>query len=406
MLYQDLLNIQEEIALDPKEQSKFLDHALNELSIGIPKERLHEEKRVALIPSSIQTLVQRGHKVFVEKGAGTESHYSDEEYIKSGAFIVYSTSELYSKAKLIVKVQPPSEEECTYIQNQQIIFSALNIGTIRKTYFQTLQQKQVTGIAYEYIENSQGDLPIVKVLSEITGALCVQIAARYLESVNKGRGILLGGIAGIPSATVVILGAGTVGEYAARAALGNGAQVIILDRDISKLREVEAKLDRRVTTAISNQYYLNKVVRFADVLIGAISLRGEKNPYLISEDMVKSMKPGAVILDISIDQGGCIETSRPTTYSNPVFIKHGVTHYCVPNIPSIVARTASNALTNALIPFILDIGDHNNINTALWKNLTLRNGTYMYKGFCTKRNLTDLFALSYRDIEILLTESI
>lgn len=404
MQYHDLLNIQQDVVLDPKEQLKILEHSGNQLSIGIPKERQNEEKRVALIPSAIQTLVQRGHKVFVEKGAGTESHYSDEEYIKNGAFIVYSPDELFNKSKMIVKVQPPSDEECNYIQEKQIIFSALNIGTIRKNYFKILQEKDATCIAYEYIENLHGELPIVKVLSEITGALCIQIAARYLESVNKGRGILLGGIAGIPASTVVILGAGTVGEFAARSALGNGAQVIILDRDVTKLREIESKLDRRVTTAISNQYYLNKVVKFADVLIGAISLRGEKNPYIITEEMVKTMKPGAVILDISIDQGGCIETSRPTSFSNPVFIKHNVTHYCVPNISSAVSRTASNALTNTLTSYILEIGDHANINSALWKNLTLRNGTYLYKGFSTKRNLTDLFGIPYRDIEILLTE--
>ena len=199
MLYQDLLNIQQEVILDPKEQFKILEQTSNQISIGIPKERQQEERRVAIAPSGVQTLVQRGHKVFVEKGAGIESFYSDEEYIKNGAFIVYSPDELFSKSKVIVKVQPLSDEECVYAQEKQLIFSALNIGTIRKNYFKILQEKQITGIAYEYIENSQGELPIVKVLSEITGALCIQIAARYLESVNKGRGILLGGIAGIPS---------------------------------------------------------------------------------------------------------------------------------------------------------------------------------------------------------------
>lgn len=404
MQYHDLLTLQQEITLDPKEQRKILEQSSHQLSIGIPKERQHEEKRVALIPSAVQTLVQRGHKVFVEKEAGAESHYSDEEYIKNGAFIVYSPSELYNKSKLIIKVQPPSEEECSYIQPKQIIFSALNIGTIRKNYFKTMQEKDVTCIGYEFIENAQGELPIVKVLSEITGSLSIQIAARYLESFNKGRGILLGGIAGIPPATVVILGAGTVGEFAARAALGNGAQVIILDRDIGKLRDIDSKLDRRVTTAISNHYYLNKVVKFADVLIGAISLRGEKNPYIVTEEMVKTMKPGAVILDISIDQGGCIETIRPTSFSNPVFVKHHVTHYGVPNISSSVARTASNALNNTLISYVLEMGDHVNIKSALWKNLTLRKGTYLYKGFSTKRNITDLFGIPYQDIEILLSE--
>lgn len=403
MMYQDLLNIQEEVVLTPQEKIRIFDPARNELAIGIPKERSQEEKRVSLIPSAIRTLIQRGHKVFVERGAGLESHYSDEEYTSNGAFIVYSQEDLFSKAGLIVKIQPPTEEECNFIRDKQTIISALNLGTLRKNYFKSLTEKQVTGIAFEYIEDQNGDRSIVKVISEIAGMMSIQIAARYLESDKKGRGILIGAIAGVPPATVVILGGGTVGESAARAALGMGAQVMVLDRDINKLRHIEQTLDRKVITAISNHYYLNKAVRFADVLIGAISVRGEKNPYIVSEEMVKAMKPGSVIIDVSIDQGGCVETSRTTTPSNPVFIKHGVTHYCVPNVASLVSRTSSSALTNALLPFIMELGDHPDINTALTKNYPLRLGTYLFRGFCTKSGLTDLFGVPYRDIDSLIT---
>ncbi|NUQ81410.1 MAG: alanine dehydrogenase [Bacteroidetes bacterium] len=404
MLYKDLLNIQEEVVLSPQEQIRIFDPARNELAIGVPKERTSEERRVSLTPPAIRTLVQRGHKVFVERGAGADSHYSDDEYASAGAFIVYSPDELFNKSTLIVKVLPLTEEECSLIKPNQVVISALNLGTLRKNYFRTLIDKQVTGIAFEYIEDQARELPVVRVLSEIAGMMSIQIAARYLESDKKGRGILLGAIAGIPPATVVILGAGTVGESAARSALGAGAQVMILDRDLGRLREVDQRLDRRVVTAISNMHFLNKVVRFADVLIGAIAVRGQKNPYIITEDMVKAMKPGSVILDISIDQGGCIETSRPTSMSNPVFVKHGITHFCVPNINSFVARTSSTALTNALLPFLLDIGDQPDMNTALWKNLPLRNGTYVYRGYCTKTSLTDLFSVPFRDIELLLSE--
>jgi len=406
MLYQDLLNIQEEVSLDPKEKRIPSESAGNELAIGIPKERSQEEKRVSLIPSAIRTLIQKGHKVFVERGAGLESHYPDEDYTSNGAFIVYSQEELYNKSGLIVKILPPTEEECVLMKEKQVLISALNLGTLRKSFFKHLTEKKVTGIGFEYIETLAGDKPVVKVLSEIAGMMSIQIASRYLESDKRGRGILLGSIAGVPPATVVILGAGTVGESAARTALGTGAQVMILDKDITKLRQVEHNLNRQVVTAVSNQYYLNKAVRFADVLIGAISSRGEKIPWIVTEEMVKSMKPGSVIIDISIDQGGCVETSRPTTPSNPVFVRHGVTHYCVPNINSLVSRTSSNALTNTLLPLILELGEFPDIHSALWKNLPLRNGAYLYKGYTTKKPLMDLYDIPFQEIELLLAGGI
>jgi alanine dehydrogenase len=368
------------------------------MNIGIAKEHPERERRTALAPAGVQLLSESGHTVYVESGAGLQARFSDDNYINVGGRIVYSTDEVYHRSDMILKVTPPSEHDCDLLDQSQILLSFLHMAVARRQVVDKLLQKRVTAIGYELIEDESGSLPILHSMSEIAGQMCAYIAARYLESNNGGRGILLGGIAGIPPAAVVILGAGVVGQAAARAALGVGAQVIILDKDMSRLRNIERLFEKRVTTALSNTYNIAKGVRFADVLIGAVRLKGEKAPHLVTEEMVKTMKPGAVLIDVSIDQGGCVETSRPTTFADPAYVLHGVIHYCVPNIPSSAGRTASYGLTNAILPFLLEIADKG-IEYALDSNRGLANGTCVYKGVCTNSSVAKIFDLPYGDVK-------
>ncbi|RMF54125.1 MAG: alanine dehydrogenase, partial [Bacteroidetes bacterium] len=287
------------------------------LRIGIPREISNEERRVALAPGGIQTLVANRHEVYVEKGAGEQAHFSDERYAEAGAELVESSADLYSKCELIVKVGPPCEEELALLQEKQILISALHLGGTSPAFLRRLMELNITGIGFEFIREADGTLPIVRMMHEIMGSMAVQIAAHYLESGGGGKGVMLGGISGVPPSTVVILGAGVVGEWAARTALGFGAHVIVLDNDLSALRVMEHYLDRRITTAMATEQYLRQAVARADVVIGAMMSAGQRAPVVVTEDMVASMRPGSVIVDAVIDQGGCIETSRPTTHSEP-----------------------------------------------------------------------------------------
>jgi alanine dehydrogenase len=361
---------------------------------------------VALSPAGISTLINHGHEVFVESNAGIKAHFSDARYIDQGAEVLASPEEIYARCNLIVKVAPPTESELDLVQEKQILFSALHLGNMKPDYLKRLMGLMVTGIGFEFIEDSDGSYPIVRMMHEITGSLSIQIAARYLESNEGGSGIMLGGISGVPPAKVVILGAGVVGEWAARTALGFGAQVIVLDTDLRALRALEHYLDRRIVTAMANEKYVRASIENADVVIGAMMRGGARSPILVTEDMVIAMRTGSVILDTVIDQGGCIETSRATSHSKPVYIEHGVVHYCVPNIPSNAARTATDALTNVIVPYLLDIGDAGNINDALWRHAGLRNGTYVYRRHLTKKSLSALFGMPHRDIELLIASGI
>ena len=383
-----------------------LKQSRTSLRIGIPREMAEGERRVALTPGGVATLVASGHEVFVEEGAGKLAHFSDTQYSEVGAQIIDSAPELYRTSELIVKVAPPTEEELDLLREKQTLISALHLGSIRADFLEALIRKRIIGIAFEFMRDPDGTYPIVRMMHEISGSMAVQIAARYLESNEGGKGIVLGGISGIPPATVVILGAGVVGEWAARTALGFGAHVIVLDTDLAALRSLEHYLDRRVTTAMASPQYIQQAVKSADVLIGAKMGIDQRAPMLVTEDMVQEMRPGSVIVDVVIDQGGCIETSRPTTHAAPTYVKHGVIHYCVPNMPSNAARTATYALTNALVPYLLDIGDSGNIYEALWRNAGLRSGTYVYRSYVTKKNLANLFRLPYRDIDLLIASGI
>ncbi|ANT65313.1 MULTISPECIES: alanine dehydrogenase [Prosthecochloris] len=372
------------------------------ISLGIPRERTNDERRVALSPAGVKILTENGIRVTIEKHAGSASHFHDQEYAEAGAEVTDSLHELYSKSNVIVKVSPPQEHETPLLRPEQILISALHLGSIKPSLVKVLLDKKITAMGFEFIQTRDGDLPIVRTLSEIAGSLAIQTAAKYLETGYGGSGILLGGIAGVPPAHITILGAGTVGLFAAQDALGLGARVTVIDKEINRLRRFEAFFNRHIVTAIANEHYIAELARVSDVMIGALSPKQKFIKPIVSEEVVKSMRQGSVIIDVSIDQGTCFETSRHTTHTNPIFVKHGVTHYCVPNIPSAVAKTATFALTNTLLPFIMKLNAHDTINEILWNSHSLRKGTYVFKGYITQKNLAELTSLPYREIDMLL----
>ena len=372
------------------------------MRIGIPKETLLEEKRVALAPAGVDALVQSGHSVFIETGAGLGSHITDEDYRKVGANVVYTPEEVFQRAELIAKVAPLKDEEAELLQDDQIIFSFLHLAISNKNIVDTLLKKKITAVSYELIENNE-QLPVLQSMSEIAGQLSVQIGENYFKSdYDNGRGILMGGITGVAPAAIVILGAGIVGFNAARAGLSRGAQVIVLDKDLRRLQRIENLLSKSITTVVANPYTIARGVKFADLLIGAVQIKGEKSPHLVTEEMVKTMKKGSVIVDCSIDQGGCIETSRPTTMSEPIFVHEGVTHYCVPNMPALVARTASFGLNNASLQYLLNIAD-NGLSNALMGDNGLAKGVCTFNGFCSNETLAETFNIEFRRLHIFST---
>lgn len=396
----------EQIGIQTLEKRLIKSESNLSLKIGLPKEVSNDERRISLTPGGVSVLKANGHEIFIEKSAGKEANFPDHEYTDAGAEIAYSVDELYKKSEMIVKVAPPSEEEFELLQQNQILLSALHLGNTTEKFMKLLIDKCITAIGYEFIRGEDKEFPIVRMMHEITGSMAIQIAAHYLEKSDGGQGIMLGGISGIPPATVVILGAGITAEYAARTALGYGAQVFVMDNDLAQLRHLENALDRRIITATANYQYLSSALQYADVVIGAAMFEGERAPVWVTEPMVENMKPGSVIVDTVIDQGGCIATSRATTHSDPIFVKHDIIHYCVPNIPSNVARTATYALNNVIVPYLLAIGDAGGIRECLWSNTALRNGTYVYKKHLTKKSLSKLFDMPYREIEMLIASQI
>lgn len=396
----------EQLGIKTLEKSLIKPESRKSMQIGLPKETSPDERRISLTPGGVSILTANGHEVLVEKNAGIDAHFSDSEYQEAGAEISYSAEELFTKSEMLVKVAPPTRTELTWMQPNQILLSALHLGHTTAEFMHTIIEKGICAIGYEFIKSQDNEFPIVRMMHEITGSMAVQIAAHYLENSSNGQGIMLGGISGIPPATVAILGAGVTGEYAARTALGYGAQVFVLDNDLAQLRRLENALDRRIITATANHQYLSTALSVSDVVIGAAMTDGERAPCWVTDTMVQSMKPGSVIVDTVIDQGGCVSSSVPTTHSNPVFTKYDVVHYCVPNIPSNVARTATHALNNVIVPFLIELGEAGGIRQCLWNNTALRNGTYTYKKHLTKKALAELFNMPFRDIEILIASQI
>ncbi|HKI45083.1 MAG TPA: alanine dehydrogenase [Balneolales bacterium] len=395
-------NFSVELGLKTLEQKARKSSSNTSLKIGLPRERSNDERRISLTPGGVSVLVANGHEIFVEKDAGLEAKFPDSEYADAGANIVYRQEDLYNRSDLIVKVAPPAEDEIKLMHKDQILISAVHLGNQEKPYFEELLARNITCVGFEFMQEPDKSFPIVRMLHEIIGSMSIQIAAHYLESTSQGQGSMLGGISGVPPSTVVILGAGIIAEYAARTALGYGAQVFVLDNNLSQLRHLENSLDRRIITAMANHQYLTSALQYADVVIGSALIEGFRAPCWVTEPMVETMKDGSVIVDTVIDHGGCVATSRPTTHSDPVYIKHGVIHYCVPNIPSSVARTATHALNNVIGTFLIDIGDAGGVHEALWKLPSLRSGTYIYKNHVTKKFIADTYDLPYRDIDMLI----
>ena len=373
----------------------------HKLVIGIPKEISFNENRVALVPDAVHLLVENGHRVLIERNAGTAAHFSNEKYAEEGAEIIDGHEEIF-KADMVVKISPPEDHEIQMLQRGNTLLSSIFLPSRTKDYFKNLMLKRVKAIAYEYIQDRTGGYPLIKSMSEIIGNTAILIAAEYMSNPKYGKGEMLGGFPGIKPTEMIIIGAGTVAEYAARTAIGLGAYVKIFDDSIYKLRTIQNNLGRRVFTSTLQPKLLLKAMKEADVIISAKHSSGRVAPCLITEEMVAQMKPGSVIVDVSIDQGGCFETSRITTHQDPVYQMHGVTHYCVPNIASRVPHTASYSISNFLTPLLLNISDIGGIEQLLKRDIAYRKGTYIFNGTLTNKFVADLHHLPFQDLELLM----
>ena len=386
--------------LIPQEEKLEIYKNKGELFIGIPKETSYQEKRICLSPDAVGAITAHGHRVMIESGAGNYANFSDKDYSDAGAEVTKDTQKVFS-CPTILKVEPPSISELEMMNPQTILISALQIKTQSKSYFQKLASKRITALGFEFIKDDDGSYPIVRALSEITGTASVLIASEIMSNNGDGNGLLFGNISGVPPVEVVILGAGTVGHFAARSALGLGANIKVFDSSITKLRKLQSALGQTFYTSTIQPKNLSKALKRCDVLIGAV--RGNnRSPVLVTEEMVASMKRGAVAIDVSIDVGGCIETSEITSHEKPIFTKHNVIHYCVPNIPSRYARSSSLSLSNIFTPYLLHIGEEGGLENTLRFDRGLRNGLYFYHGVLTNKSIADWFDLTYRDINLLI----
>lgn len=389
-------------ALMPQEEMLEVARKKGSLNIGIPREITFQENRVPLVPDDVALLVNHGHSVLVETGAGKNANFQDNDYSEAGARIVYTPEELYKNAEIILKVAPPSPQEIELMQPKQTLLSTLQLPAQPENFLKKLIDKKVTALAFEWIKDEEGVFPVIRSMGEIAGGTSILIAAEYLSNANNGQGSILGGISGVAPTEVVILGAGTVGEYAARAALGLGATVKVFDNSVYRLRRLQNSIGTRVFTSIIQPRVLGKHLRTCDVAIGALRASGGRTPLVVTEEMISEMKVGSVIVDVSIDQGGCFETSKVTNHSQPVFRKHGVIHYCVPNIASRVSRTASYALSTIFTPILQEMGETGGLPNMIRDHSGVRSGVYLYNGILTKKYLGDLFNLPSKDIELLL----
>lgn len=384
----------------PQEETLEIFKKKGNLFIGIPKETYFQEKRVCLTPDAVSAIVSNGHRVMIETGAGDGAKFKDRLYSEAGAEITTDTAKVFS-CPIILKVEPPSLDEIKLINPQTLLISALQLKTQSKKYFETLASKRITALAFEFIKDDDGSYPAVRSLSEIAGTASILIAAELLSNINGGNGLMFGNISGVPPTEVVIIGAGTVGEFAARSAIGLGANVKIFDNSITKLRSVQSHLGRTLYTSTLQPKNLIKALKRCDVAIGAV--RGtNRAPVVVTEAMVDCMKAGAVIIDVSIDMGGCFETSEVTTHDNPTFEYNGIVHYCVPNIPARYSRSASVSISNMFTPYLLKIGDDGGIENALRFDRGLKNGLYFYHGILTSKLVANWFDLKYSDVNLLI----
>ena len=383
----------------PQEEKLEVQRHKSELFIGIPKETSFQERRICLTPDAVNSLVYHGHRVMIEAGAGESSSYSDKEYSNAGAEITQDTKKVYG-CPILLKVEPPTLAEIELMNPQTILISAIQLKTRKADYFEALRKKKITALAFEFNKDEDGTYPAVKSLSEIAGTASVLIASELMINSQCGKGLLLGNITGVPPTEVVIIGAGTVGEFAAKTAIGLGASVKVFDNSITKLRRLQNQLNQRIFTSTIQPKMLLKALRRCDVAIGAMKGK-ERCPIIVNETMVEHMKSGAVIVDVSIDTGGCFETSEITTHQNPTFVKHNVIHYCVPNIPSRYSKTASLSISNILTPYLLKIAEDGGIESAIRCDNGLKNGVCFYHGILTNKAVGEWFGLPNSDINLI-----
>jgi len=384
--------LEEKLDVKPKGESLF---------IGIPTETSFNENRIPLTPEAVSVLIANGHEVVIESKAGMGSNYSDNDYSEAGARIVYDKKEIFN-CNVIVKSAPVSEEDCEFLKPNTNIISPIHMAIMKKSILEKMMAKKVTAISFENLKDDSGHNPIVRSMSEIAGSAVMLIAGQYLSNANNGKGVLVGGISGIPPTKVIIIGAGIVGEYAARTALALGANVKVFDNSIYRLKRLQNNIGVRMWTSVIEPKILSKQLKTCDVAIGALSGAAGRTPVVVSEDMVSNMRAGAVIVDVSIDHGGCFETSAVTSHEKPIFSKYDVIHYCVPNIPSGFARTASQAISNVLMPLLLETGQDGGIDNIVWNKINVRSGIYLFKGSLTNFYLSERFDLKYTDLNLLI----
>ena len=384
----------------PKEETLEISKEKGALFIGIPKENSFQEKRVCLTPDAVSALTSNGNRVLIESGAGDNASFNDHEYSEAGAEITQDRAKVFG-CPIILKVEPPTLQEIDLLSPKALLISAIQIKMQHKDYFQKLSEKRITALGFEFIKDQDGAFPAVRQLSEIAGAASILIASEIMSITNDGNGLLLGNISGVPPTEVVIIGAGTVGEFAARSALGLGANIRVFDNSITKLRNLQSNLGRTIYTSTMQPKNLQKALMRCDVAIGAAK-GTNRAPILVDETLVEQMKSGAVIIDVSIDMGGCFETSEVTSHDNPTFIKHDVIHYCVPNIPSRYARTSSVSMSNIFTPYLLKIAEDGGVENSLRFDKGLKNGLYFYHGILTNKSIAEWFDLDCSDANLLI----
>ena len=384
----------------PQEETLEISRQKGQLFIGLPKETYFQEKRICLTPDAVAAVVANGHKVLLENGAGIEAGFSDKDYSEAGALLTNDTKKVFS-CPIILKVEPPTIEELALINPKTVLISALQLKTRQKDYFELLAKKKITALAFEFIKDEDHSYPAVKALSEIAGTASVLIAAELMVNAEKGNGLLFGNISGVPPVEVVVIGAGTVGEFATRSAIGLGANVKVFDSSITRLRNLQNNVGRALYTSTMQPKNLMKALRRCDVAIGAV--RGNnRSPIIVTKTMVENMKNGAVIIDVSVDMGGCFETTEMTTHDNPTIIKNGVIHYGVPNIPARYPKTASISISNIFTPYLLNIADCGGLENAIRFDSGLKNGLYFYRGILTNKAIGDWFDMPHSDLNLLI----
>jgi len=401
----DFAGIVSKLGLQPMESPAMVARKKGNLFIGIPKERSFQEHRIGLTPESVQTLSANGHRILIERGAGKDSHFADSDYSEAGAEITDSIEEVF-KADMVIKIAPAQLEEIELMRTGQTLISPIHLPTLKKEHIERLMKKKVTALAVEYTQDEAGKFPFVRSMSEIAGSSAILLAAEFLSNANEGKGILLGGVSGVPPAKVVILGAGVVGTYVARAAIGLGARVYLFDNNVYKLMRLQDKINSRVFTSTISPSILAQELEDADVAIGAIHSKKGRTPIIVTEEMVSKMKPGSVIIDVSIDQGGCFETSEITSHAEPTFKKYDVIHYCVPNLPSRVSRTASHAFSNIITPILLRCGETNGIKGLIYEDSGIRSGIYIFGGNLSNEHLSGIFGIKNSNLDLLFAKNL